>query len=168
MSDAPSTRNGLWIVPNGDSLFIDDNDDKNPHDPYLKVLMKVLRAWGSMVANGKAPENCPFDFDGVMAWIQDNPSAPGEEAAREWAMKVARVALECGLTLVLAGSVWTSIRELDKVKSLIQKTPAFAELDWPHHRILIINCIHKTEDTECYELSVADLLPQAAPTPHQS
>lgn len=159
MIDPAPTKNGLWILPDGISLFMDEDQSKKPHDLPLNLLMKFLREWSSLKGLGQVPDDYPFNHDELQAWMRENPiGGEGEEEARAWVTKVARVAIECGLTLVWAGGITTSIRELDKLKALICKTRNFAKLEWPEDRVLSIQCIHKTEDTEVHELTLAELM----------
>lgn len=160
MSDAPSTRNGLWIFPSGSSIFVDEDKGEMSDDRPLDVLQRFFQYWECFKANGEFSEDNPFDGDAVQAWMRENRfTGEGKQASREYWTSVARVAIEHGLTLVWAGAITTSIRELDKLKSLIRSSADFAQLNWPRDLSLNICCIHKTEDADYHQMTVAELLP---------
>lgn len=160
MIDSSPTKNGLWILPDGPSFIIDEDKGEPSDDLPLDVLMRFFHYWESFKANGEFTEDNAFNGDAVKAWMLENRfTGEGKEASREYWTNVARVAIEHGLTLVWAGGITTSIRELDKLKSLIRSSANFAQLDWPRDLSLNICCIHKTEDTDYHKLTVAELLP---------
>lgn len=166
MIDPAPTKNGLWIFPSGSSIFVDEDKGEMSDDRPLDVLQRFFQYWECFKANGEFSEDNPFDGDAVQAWMRENRfTGEGKEASREYWANVARVAIEHGLTLVWAGGITTSIRELGKLKSLIRQTANFAKLEWPQDKSLSICCIHKTEETDFYELTTAELLPQAHTLP---
>ncbi len=140
---------GVWLLSNGEGLYLDESKSKNPDDlPYI-ALSSVLQNLIQRAAEGEI-EPSVFNAEGIQDWLNTTPPpSGGGRAIQKWYEQLANFSIRRGLTLIWRAEIMTAVQEESELAKIIQNgAETVQRLEWsPDERVLVTYLHSRTESS---------------------